>query len=106
MKHIYVKQNYGGRLTNEQRILPGEYDITDERLFGAGEYLIANGYAVVTSETVDPIEAELEEVLGDGLSPEPTKKELTERLEKLGVAIPHNANKATLIQLLADHDSV
>lgn len=46
MAKIRVLRNYGGRLTNEARILPGVYNSDDERLFGLAEYLVAEGYAV------------------------------------------------------------
>jgi hypothetical protein len=32
---IKVLQNFGGAVTNERRVLPGEYDASDERLCGA-----------------------------------------------------------------------
>lgn len=44
---IKLLHNYGGTLTGERRIEPGEYDATDERLFGLADYLVANGHARV-----------------------------------------------------------
>lgn len=51
MSHIHVKVNYGGRITQERRILPGVYVLDDPRLFGVGQYLLDNGHAVAV---VDP----------------------------------------------------
>lgn len=55
MKRIRVLINYGGKDTNERRIEPGEYDLNDERLFGVGERLLANGQAVdITPAAEEP----------------------------------------------------
>jgi hypothetical protein len=43
---IKVLINFGGKITNERRILPGVYEDNDPALFGLGEYLIANKQAV------------------------------------------------------------
>lgn len=51
---IRVLQNYGGYNTNERRILPGEYDDNDPRLFGIGDYLVQHGHAVRVSLTTAP----------------------------------------------------
>jgi hypothetical protein len=47
---IEVKQNYGGRLTKEQRIAPGIYTDDDPALFGIADYLVNSGYAVRIEE--------------------------------------------------------
>lgn len=44
---IQVLENFGGVETNERRILPGVYDMTDSALFGAGQVLLDLGKAVV-----------------------------------------------------------
>jgi len=49
---ISVHNNYGGRLTNEERIEPGEYEDTDPRLFGLAKYLVENGHAEVIAESL------------------------------------------------------
>jgi len=70
MTHIHVTKNYGGRITDERRILPGLYALDDERLFGAGQYLVENGHAVMVADpsavTVPPVSAEpvVEESIG------------------------------------------
>lgn len=46
---IRLAQDYGGRLTNEKRIAPGDYYADDLRGFRRAdlpEYLVANGHAV------------------------------------------------------------
>lgn len=104
MKVIHVKANFGGLVIGNNRILPGDYDITDERLFNAGEYLVANGHAVVTKDEPDALESKPVEALGGDIA-ELTKAQLVEKLDALGIDIPHNANKAKLVELLGDHDS-
>lgn len=37
---LRVLTNYGGKPTNEQRILPGDYPVEDPRLFGLSDYLV------------------------------------------------------------------
>lgn len=44
---IQVIRDFAGRLTGERRIFPGEYALEDPALFGAGQYLLDNGFAVV-----------------------------------------------------------
>lgn len=61
---IQVLRDYGGRRTNDQRILPGVYDVGDECLFGLEDYLVNDqGVAVFldppaeqTSEGAPPLE--------------------------------------------------
>ncbi len=44
---IKILNNYGGKLTGERRILPGEYEDNDPALFGvSAQYLIDNGHAI------------------------------------------------------------
>lgn len=47
---IRVRFNFGGRMTNEQRIEPGDYVADDERLHGLAEYLVANGIAEIVAD--------------------------------------------------------
>lgn len=42
---IRVTREFGGRLTSEQRIYPGEYEMDAPALFGVGKYLLDNGFA-------------------------------------------------------------
>jgi hypothetical protein len=46
---IQLLHNYGGKLTNEQRILPAIYDGDDPALFGLAHYLVETGHAIVIS---------------------------------------------------------
>lgn len=48
IKRIRVLKNWGGKPTNERRVLPGEYDIDDPRLFGAGLIIVNEGAAIAT----------------------------------------------------------
>ncbi len=63
MKRIRVLVNYGGFNTQERRILPGEYEVNDPALFGAADYLIQNGQAVVLDDAPD---VNLSEFKADG----------------------------------------
>jgi hypothetical protein len=54
MARIHVPYNFGGTVTGERRILPGEYDISDPALFGAGRYMLANGHATLVDGELDP----------------------------------------------------
>ncbi len=47
---IKVLINFGGKLTNERRILPGEYTDDDPALFGIAAYLLEHGFAVRLNE--------------------------------------------------------
>jgi hypothetical protein len=40
MQQIQILENYGGKRTNNQRILPGVYDVGDPALFGLEDYLV------------------------------------------------------------------
>ncbi len=51
---IKVLYNYGGAMTHEARIQPGEYDIDAPELFGAGRYLVENGHATVIENDTPP----------------------------------------------------
>lgn len=42
---IRVLYHYRGRLSNEQVIPPGDYDLLDEALLGLGSYLVSIGAA-------------------------------------------------------------
>ena len=42
---IRVTREFAGRITNERRIYPGEYEKSDAALFGVGQYLLDNGFA-------------------------------------------------------------
>ena len=56
---IQVLENFGGKLTNEQRILPGVYADDDPRLFGCVEYLLEHHKALrldePKAETNEPV---------------------------------------------------
>ena len=52
--HIQVLHNYGGRLTQERRILPGVYEENDPRIFGLAHYLVQNGHAIAISAPLMP----------------------------------------------------
>ena len=43
---IRVTREFAGRLTDEKRIYPGEYEMGAPELFGVGRYLLDNGFAV------------------------------------------------------------
>jgi e3 binding domain. len=43
---IQVLRDFAGKLTNERRIYPGVYFLDDEALYGVGQYLIDNGFAL------------------------------------------------------------
>lgn len=58
---IRVLNNYGGRNTKEQRILPGDYSEDDPRLFGLADYLIENGHAVQVTDVAPPVSTETPE---------------------------------------------
>lgn len=47
---IQLLQHYRGRLTRNQVILSGIYELDDERLFGVGQYLLDNGFAVLVED--------------------------------------------------------
>lgn len=55
---IRVLHDYAGRVTRENRIQVGEYDLHDPDLFGCGKHLLDIGVAVVVDgdliETVEP----------------------------------------------------
>lgn len=56
---IRVTRDFGGRITDEKRIHPGEYDLSDPALFGVGKYLLDNGFAEAMEVAVeaDPVDA-------------------------------------------------
>jgi hypothetical protein len=54
---IQVLRDYAGRLTNERRIQPGVYELDADELFGVGQYLLDNGFAVALGEPVTDEEA-------------------------------------------------
>jgi hypothetical protein len=82
MTRIFVKVNYGGRITREQRIVPGEYDIDAPELFGAGEYLLENGHAVAVKTEAVPVREATKAVEIQTVSIEPNAPEET------GVEVP------------------
>jgi hypothetical protein len=53
---IQVKQYFQGKMTKEQMIEPGIYDISDSALFGCGEYLVQHGFAETIPEAEQPKE--------------------------------------------------
>lgn len=55
MRIIQVLHNFGGDITNDQRILPGTYPEDDKRLFGVTDYLIEHGHAVVVGTIDAPV---------------------------------------------------
>lgn len=58
---IQVLRDFAGKLTNEQRIYPGQYELGDDALFGAGQYLLDNGFAVISDDAVAEAEIETQE---------------------------------------------
>lgn len=54
--HIRVLHNYGGKPSGGRRILPGDYEASDERLFGLAQYLVDNGHAVITVSDVKVVD--------------------------------------------------
>lgn len=48
--HIRVLINYGGALTNELRIEPGDYSADDPRLFGLADHLLEAGHAIALDD--------------------------------------------------------
>lgn len=67
---IRVLINYGGALTNELRILPGDYDQDDPRLFGLAGWLLEVGHAIALDEPAAPIVPEPEPVVWQTISHE------------------------------------
>jgi hypothetical protein len=61
---IEVLINFGGRLTNERRILPGVYEIGDSRLFGLENYLVDNGFAHWVDPSVTDMVANIQAETG------------------------------------------
>lgn len=55
MKQITVLKNFGGKETNERRILPGVYDVNAPELFGLADYLVENGHAVAVKTEAVPV---------------------------------------------------
>jgi hypothetical protein len=53
MRHIRVLRDFGGKETNEQRILPGDYAFDDEAILGLGDFLLSEGIAVELKSTED-----------------------------------------------------
>lgn len=49
MPRIRVLHNYGSAAT-PARIVPGEYELDDPRLFEQGRYLLENGHAEIVDE--------------------------------------------------------
>ena len=90
MTHILVKSNYGGRITDERRILPGLYALDDERLFGAGQYLVENGHAVMVADpsavVVPPVT--LEPIVEESIGFSVIEPEVVEGVEEVTDAEP------------------
>lgn len=83
---IRVNRDFGGRITDERRIPPGEYALDDPALFGVGQYLLDNGFAEMLEPLVvadapvdiaiDAFEAAESDATGESIEPEaeaPTK---------------------------------
>lgn len=66
--HIRVLRDFGGRLTNEQRILPGDYALDDPALLGVGQYLLDNGFAAALDPIPEsaPVDAGVVDEIPDG----------------------------------------
>lgn len=58
---IRVRHHYQGAPSKERLIYPGDYDASDARLFGLGEYLVQHNHAEVLPEPEDD---------GNALTPE------------------------------------
>lgn len=94
MRQIQVLENYGGRATNEQRVLPGMYAEDDERLFGAVEAMLEVEVARVVGFTQEP-----DEPLPDNLE-DMTVKQLKAQADKQNIVYPSNVSKSALLDLL------
>lgn len=97
MRTIEVKENYGGRATNELRVLPGIYTEDDERLFGAVEAMLEVGVAKVVGLAEDNDIPDNPEDM--------TLKQLKAEADKRGIEYPHNASKSALLDLLTAPDT-
>lgn len=62
---IQVTRDFAGSMTAEKRIYPGEYAVNDPKLFGIGEYLLANGFAVEAGEPEAEAAPEVPEEKGE-----------------------------------------
>lgn len=67
---IQVKRSFSGRITGEQWIAAGEYDVDDPALFGLAAYLVENGFAAVVDgaggdEPTPAVEAQESPVLSE-----------------------------------------
>lgn len=73
MSAIRVKDWYIGAVALG-RIAPGVYDSEDPALYGAGQYLVENGYAEFVDEvSEDEPAAELHEEVAEDEPPRPQK---------------------------------
>jgi hypothetical protein len=67
---IKVLQNFGGAVTNERRVLPGEYDASDERLCGASAVaFMLETRAAVVIEDARPSRIEQSDAVDDSAAP-------------------------------------
>lgn len=82
MKQITVLKNFGGKETQERRILPGVYDVNAPELFGLADYLIENGHAVEVKSEAVPVREATKAVEIQTVSIEPDAPEET------GVDVP------------------
>lgn len=60
MPRIRLDNTYRGWATAERVIAPGEYDLKDPALWGAGKYLVEQGLATVIDSETTPLEVQVE----------------------------------------------
>lgn len=106
---IKLTDHYSGVPSNFRPIFPGEYEATDERLFGLANYLVNTGHAIITDDVATPItdeeaaklpDAELETVEGKPSIEDMSLAELKDEATKRGLVFNSRATKADLIALM------
>lgn len=108
---IKLTDHYSGVPSNFRPIFPGEYEATDERLFGLADYLVRTGHAVVTEDAPvaawisDETAAELPDAEVEIVEDKPgiedmSLAELKEEATKRGLSFGSRVTKAELIALI------
>ncbi len=70
---IQLDHFYRGEPSHGQSIAPGEYEESDESLFGLASYLVENGHAVVV-EAQDVLTVSADELTEDAPTPKGKRK--------------------------------
>jgi len=81
---INLKHIYRGSLTNEQALLPGEYDYDDPYLMGLAGYLVKNGHADLRDNEPKSVKPELPKPDSDAIHA-PTVETEDNPYEKWGI---------------------